>query len=346
MYSASSHGPRASTPPRRSLVIIALAAGLLLLFISLPYRSSVASFAQSTREAWRPNTYGGQPLRVVDDERQLDPTEHLVKSDPSDLAYREHLDKEHAPHPFSEHSPTLTFSRIYILSLPFRTDRRERMAKLMRALGLEFEFVDATSKDAPVIQWIGERAAETRRRKRQVVADGLGVSPEEVGGMGIGSIWLEPSRPLERIVNLEKNRKPRPEFDFPSLDDEKYGGTDWVSFLESAPAGFDFEPAFDDFNVTEAMWDPMEENPFRQINEAVIATWYSQTRVWKLMEKNGDESALILEDDVDLEWDLDRIWPNIWRRLPTPGNGKVEPWQITFLGHCWGRELSSTDPRA
>jgi GR25 family glycosyltransferase involved in LPS biosynthesis len=351
MYPSSPHGARTSAPTRRSLVIVTLAACLLLLFISLPYRSNVASFAQSTRDAWRPNV--GQngvdssyrrPLDVVDDqgyERPLDPVEHVVKADPEDMAYREHLDKEHAPHPFSEHSPTLTFSRIYILSLPFRTDRRERMTKLMRALGLDFEFVDATSKDAPVIQWIGERAAEIRRRKRELLAESLDMLPEEVGGMGIGSIWLEPSQPLERIVNLDRPKKNRKKVELPSLADDEYHGTDWVSFLESAPRGYEFQPTYDDFNVTEAMWDPLEENSFRQINEAVIATWYSQTRVWKLMEKNGDESALILEDDVDLEWDIDRIWPNIWRRLPGEDNGKVVPWQVTFLGHCWGRELTS-----
>jgi hypothetical protein len=307
-----------------------LAAGLLFLFFNLPPRSTVNSL--------------GKPRRVDDAESPLDPAQRVIKSKPGDLSYREHLDTEHAPHPFTEHSPTLTFSRIYILSLPFRTDRRARMTKLMHALGLEFEFVDATSKDAPIIKWIGERAAEVRRRKREVIADGLGVLPEEVGGTGIGSIWLEPSRPLRRVVNPGKPRKTEPkQYDFPSLVDERFGGTDWVSFLESDPTGFDFTSSDDSFNVTEAMWDPFEENAFRQINDAVIATWYSQTRVWKLMQKNGDESALILEDDVDIEWDIDRIWPNIWRRLPTPGNGKVEPWQVTFLGHCWGRELTSED---
>lgn len=50
------------------------------------------------------------------------------------------------------------------------------------------------------------------------------------------------------------------------------------------------------------------------------------------MLKNGDKSALILEDDVDAEFDLERMWARIERQLP-------QDWHITYLGHCWGKEL-------
>lgn len=58
------------------------------------------------------------------------------------------------------------------------------------------------------------------------------------------------------------------------------------------------------------------------------------------MVERGDESALILEDDVDIEWDLERLWSRIERRLPRDADGKYA-WDINFLGHCWGRELMS-----
>lgn len=52
----------------------------------------------------------------------------------------------------------------------------------------------------------------------------------------------------------------------------------------------------------------------------------------KEMIKNGDESALILEDDVDIEWDLEMLWNPIAGKLPLD-------WEVVYLGHCWGREL-------
>lgn len=65
------------------------------------------------------------------------------------------------------------------------------------------------------------------------------------------------------------------------------------------------------------------------------------------MVENEDESALILEDDVDVEWDLERTWARIRRRLPgererelNGGKGEMD-WDVSFLGHCWGRELLS-----
>ena len=44
-------------------------------------------------------------------------------------------------------------------------------------------------------------------------------------------------------------------------------------------------------------------------------------------------TALVLEDDVDMEWDINRIWPTILRRLPK-GNGPEPAWQQVYLGHC------------
>lgn len=86
--------------------------------------------------------------------------------------------------------------------------------------------------------------------------------------------------------------------------------------------------------VTKLLHDPNEPLPARQVNAGVIATYYSQTKIWRKMLKEGDESALILEDDVDIEWDLERMWPNVERALP-------KDWEIVFLGHCWGKELTS-----
>lgn len=70
------------------------------------------------------------------------------------------------------------------------------------------------------------------------------------------------------------------------------------------------------------------------MHEGIISTYWGQTRALKEVIKNGDKSALILEDDVDVEWDVERLWSRMEDKLP-------EEWDVTFLGHCWGHEILS-----
>lgn len=275
------------------------------------------------------------------------------------LDYHRHLEQEHSPHTYQKHSPTLTFDHIYVLSLPHRTDRRSRMSKIARALGFQFTFVDATSKESPIIGWIAERVKEVRDRKLKILAPILGKPESEIGGMGTGSLWLKKDDPkigltypdmttLDdrwkidslKAATLEKGANEQPkegEGGEEEILESDYSGTkvvDWVSYLESTDQLDMLKPEDPHVNVTELLHDPVEPLPARQVNDGVVATWYSQTRVWKKMVENKDKSALILEDDVDIEWDIERIWPNVERSL-------AKDWEIVFLGHCWGRELGS-----
>jgi len=54
----------------------------------------------------------------------------------------------------------------------------------------------------------------------------------------------------------------------------------------------------------------------------------------RIIEDGDEKGALVLEDDVDIEWDLERLWASVERRLP-------ENWDITYLGYCWGGENQS-----
>lgn len=268
------------------------------------------------------------------------------------LSYHRHLEKEHSPHTYSRHSPTLTFDHIYVLSLPHRTDRRSRMSKIARALGFQFTFVDATSKESPIIGWIAERVREIRDRKVKILAPILGKPESEIGGMGTGSLWLKGDDPnvglsfpdlttLDdrwtidslKAATLEKSSS-QAEDDILESDYSGEKIVDWVTYLESTDKLDLLKPDDPHVNVTELLHDPVEPLPARQVNDGVVATWYSQTRVWKKMIENNDKSALILEDDVDIEWDIERIWPNVERSLS-------KDWEVVFLGHCWGRELGS-----
>jgi GR25 family glycosyltransferase involved in LPS biosynthesis len=252
------------------------------------------------------------------------------------LAFRKQLESSTS---FTSHSPTLTFTHIYVVSLPTRQDRRANMSRIADALNLKFTFIDAVLKDSHLIQWIGERVAETRVKKRPHLAKALGVLPEEVGGMGIGSIWL----------SRQGDQGNGGELQLPSLNEPKYDNLDWVAYLDKAtdttgtplaleqdkePLEERLQPNDPNFNVTAALWDSVEPMESRQIVAAVLSTWFSHTRAMKAMLANGDESALFLEDDVDIEWDIEGRWASIYRRLPSD-------WDVVFLGHCWGREMTS-----
>lgn len=87
-------------------------------------------------------------------------------------------------------------------------------------------------------------------------------------------------------------------------------------------------------DATAQLWDPVEPEGFRQLNAAIIACWHSHTQMWLRMLERNERTALFLEDDIDIEWDFERLWLNVERRLPAD-------WDIVHLGHCWGNTKSS-----
>ncbi|KAK4049216.1 hypothetical protein OIO90_005505 [Microbotryomycetes sp. JL221] len=237
------------------------------------------------------------------------------------LTYRQFLERTTSPTTQLEHSKTLGFSRIYVLSLPTRLDRRRDMLQLAEALGVEIEFVDAADKNESFIQWIGERVAETRANKRQLIAKAQNKSPDMIGGLGIGSQWIQPTL---------DGKQPFPTFP----KDKRYPSGSWTSHLE---AWYDagnhtlLKPDNPKFNLQQALFDRKEKRVVRQVHEGIISTYWGQTRALKKVIQNKDETALILEDDVDVEWDIERLWSRIAIKLP-------QEWDVTFLGHCWGHE--------
>lgn len=206
------------------------------------------------------------------------------------------------------------------------------MRRIASALGLRITFVDAVNKNSPMILWIGEQVYRMREKKRPFLARALGLQEQDVGGMSIDSIWL--ARP---------GQKGKTVLDLPSAKEDRFGGLDWVEYMLAAVKEAGSEPSGDEsgggkllpsnpaFNVSQKLWDPLEKIPSRQMNTAVLSTWFSHMKAIRTMRANGDESALVLEDDVDIEWDIERLWNSIIKKMP-------DTWEMTFLGHCWGKE--------
>jgi len=215
------------------------------------------------------------------------------------------------------------------------------MTSIATALGIELTFIDAVNKDAPVIKWIGEQAHTMRQKKLPFLARATGRKQNELGGTGVRAIWL--ARPGQKgskgVLTL------------PSAQEDRFGGMDWVEYMNhhegvlykqgkkeesgKESCGGHCLPKDTHFNVTEALFDPLDKTHGRQMNDAVLSTWKSHMKAVHMMEINNDDSALVMEDDVDIEWNIERMWSAIHRKLPTD-------WDMTFLGHCWGREMTCT----
>ena len=216
--------------------------------------------------------------------------------------YREHLEQTTSPSGFT-HSPTLGFSKIYVLALASRQERRDRMKQIARALGITVTFVEATPAEAKVVRWIGERAKEMREKKVELLLKmkNGGIEVKAGSNGGAGSVWLMGSTELGLPSGSAK--------------EERWAGRTWVDFLDSLTEEEKQRLAPDDakFDVSKELYDTKAGE---QVTEPVLATWHSHARIWQRMIEEDDKDALILEDDVDVEWDLERMWATAKRRVP------------------------------
>ncbi|GAA5946829.1 hypothetical protein JCM3765_002034 [Sporobolomyces pararoseus] len=253
------------------------------------------------------------------------------------LTYRQELELSTSPPSFLVHSPTLTFSKIYVLSLPSRKDRRETISNLASALGLKVEFVDAMDKEEEVFGWIGERVAETRKLRKKIISKVRKVTQSTIGSNTIGGDWNSPFPSSSNSSSREGfPLYPLPPSTSPLRQQlSSSSSANWVEHLESLHSQnrlSSLKPSKPFLNVSKHLYDPLEHIQARQITRGMMSTWWGQTRVMKLMLERKEESALVLEDDVDFEWDLERLWNTVHRKLPE------NEWDITYLGYCWGGE--------
>ncbi|GAA5826125.1 hypothetical protein JCM11251_007174 [Rhodosporidiobolus azoricus] len=223
-------------------------------------------------------------------------------------------------HPTSPLNSTLGFSRISVLSLPSRLDRRAEMEKLAHVAGLSFDVVDAVDgRKEEWVQWVEERVGEVRRTKLRMIADAEGVPPASVRNIALARSLL----PSEAV--------PLP--DLPLEEDflAAYLSCRSTSDLQSLPSSLPPRPApLSDFEVDRVLATSLPSFPERL---ATIATWHSHVDLWwRFLDQRWGETILILEDDVDVEWEVGKIWAQIQKSLPK------DDWDIIYFGDCAGRE--------
>ncbi|KAJ7287125.1 hypothetical protein C8J57DRAFT_1495598 [Mycena rebaudengoi] len=203
------------------------------------------------------------------------------------------------------HSRTLGAGVIYVINLAGRTDRRKSMSQLARALDIDLTWHNATHYRDESVMNIMERLRWWRNENRVNAADPRrDPSPfnfewqddiqQEEGPLGLkGSDWW--TQPL-----LASNLPLLPPV--PSPDDRPaISGT-------TGESGRDFD--------AEDVIRPQQ-----------VACWKSHYDVLRKVAEGDDGIAIILEDDVDPEWHLERRLQGFFPALPPN-------WDVLMISHC------------
>ncbi|ELU40039.1 glycosyltransferase family 25 domain-containing protein [Rhizoctonia solani AG-1 IA] len=205
-------------------------------------------------------------------------------------------------------------SKIVVIGLERRVDRREHMERIRRAMGLEFEWSNAIDLSDPRVAEILERVRWAREESRKGLES---LIPE------LNFAWSD------EVEEMFKHGIPKDPIgieyaDIWSLhDDPRYAQ---LPPLPKAPVP-DTRPPLTHmagFNIT--MPTP--------ISLAAVSCWYSHYQVLRSVADGPDESVIVFEDDIDMEFDLEKRAREMWPALP-------EDWDVVMLvlsGHCQSHE--------
>ncbi|ETW87735.1 hypothetical protein HETIRDRAFT_240238, partial [Heterobasidion irregulare TC 32-1] len=213
-------------------------------------------------------------------------------------------------------------SRIYVVSLPHRADRRVQMDQLERALGLNWTYVDAIDADDPLIANVMD---QVRTLRNNVPTFSW---PENIDSQASSDALLEPAG--SDIWTLSALFGPLEPY-FPGETPERFSPSARLQDPTRQPSDPPPDLACTADNDLLAPLAP--EHPAHMLlTPARIACWHSHLQVIRAIANGNDDGpALVLEDDIDMEWDTQARLAALWSALPAA-------WDIVYLGHCWSDE--------
>ncbi|KAH8825169.1 hypothetical protein DL96DRAFT_1612141 [Flagelloscypha sp. PMI_526] len=242
------------------------------------------------------------------------------------------LPDKYRPPPYG--SETLgVFQRIWVVTLEGKQDRREHMNTLSTALELNFTYhfgrnPFSNGVDREIVEDIAnyvhlERELAVFEEEQEINSSGrqkafifewsddasvgssLPMSPNDLQG---SDYWILPR---------SDPRKPTfpPRYPRYLVRPDGRGGLDDTQGRK-AP-----KQAFADSEI----WP---YNEWELMDAPRIACWLSHYDLLrKIAESDEEGPQLILEDDVDLEWDIQQRLQHIWSYIPN--------WDVVYLGHCY-----------
>jgi hypothetical protein len=211
-------------------------------------------------------------------------------------------------------------SKIYVISLPRRTDRHLQMDRLKDVLHLSWTYKGAYEANISVVThilrhvhalrslWVPQpQPSDVRLQHGRIVAtfdwphdleDGI-YSQETLQSSG-ADLWTLPSS--HSLLDLA----------VPFAHSEASSVSDSTSL--ACASG----------NNVFATFSP-KLPLYKRLTAAKVACWYSHFQVIRDIANGGDQAVLVLEDDVDIERDLKKRLRPLWDALPND-------WDIVYLG--------------
>jgi GR25 family glycosyltransferase involved in LPS biosynthesis len=253
-------------------------------------------------------------------------------------------------------------TRFFVISLARRTDRRVALVPLLEAHGLveyqDFEFIDATdASDSKISQIMGH--IQSQRRKEFEQAKGSKGRPlnlttfKEAARYSPSIPWGSDLWATDAPPNLEYGSEKNllddldPDSDYPILIEKgnpfnPHKFDDLVKHLQHGTE-VAYPPAH---NNTDAVQSPKTKG-VAYLTRGMVACWHSHAMLIRriallateaplssIIHTNSTSSVsvirndlvyIILEDDVDFEWDIDARLKSLWPHLPID-------WNIVMLG--------------
>ncbi|KAG5649642.1 hypothetical protein H0H81_002721 [Sphagnurus paluster] len=185
-------------------------------------------------------------------------------------------------------------TRIYVVSLPKREDRRQGMEYLRRSLGLRWTYMEAIDGESPMVKKI-LRAVQLLRDTR---------SPNSAFQ------WPSFVPPLSEYMDPWS-----PGFLAPEDESDLH-----------IPQPMHMTCATQNVTITPYRPDLPE---YKILTPARVACWFSHLSVIQTIANDNtlraDDVVLVLEDDVNMERDIHVRLSKVWRLLPAS-------WDIVYLG--------------
>lgn len=233
------------------------------------------------------------------------------------------------------HTDTLGIaSRIFVVSLPRRIDRREQMEILRTALGSRWVYVDAVESRSFSIQKIMDRVRSLR--EGSIAIKTAANVPDAIMSTATMATFRWP----QDIDALSSSMQPlsfagselwtSSPIDVTKTDTPFATGGLSAKMVANLLTASAMTCATDD-NIIPPLTRGLPE--YKILTLAKIACWSSHLSVIRRIVDGGvttdtaaeDDVSVILEDDVDMEWDIRERLVGVWNALPGG-------WDVVFLG--------------
>ena len=218
-----------------------------------------------------------------------------------------------APVPISPHLGIgIAHTHIYVVSLADRQDRRDQMEFLRMIQDLTWTVIDAVPGNAPLVHRILDWVALHRTESKKMGMSGFHW-PEEINALSVSPGPLKQSG-SDTWAETSPSSKPKSS----KIDPLTYSNLPCAIEDNAIPA----------FTNDTPEW--------MVLSPAKVACWHSHiSAIHRFVERQdahdhrraGDDVAVILEDDIDMEKDISTRLSQVWTFLPTG-------WDIVFLGTC------------